>query len=347
MSNILDIDLYQNGYNNFGINCLDEAIAYASGYFNYYNYFLYCFIYSAFTNWGDIHFPQNQDIILGKLGLSIKNNEIKDSKFLLPIIKSKIDNQNPLCIVVDYFHLFYNNDFYKRVHTPHGIVVTGYDSERSIITIRENCHVGWKAPFYEFNLEERMLQNIFEQSNDYFKKFSSSFYSDITNTYYNEGEAYFCDCIYSIEKDSNAYITCCNDLLKEYLSIYNNKHNNLIQTVNAFDYLIQLVMKYKLAAAQFKRNYLESVEMFLSIIETTSELLKKDKQVKNKFAIFKDYYLKKRSVIVSEMLVNAIRRVSLLPVQKQRFISEISILDEELFNFLSEFYLLSINGFNK
>lgn len=340
MPNILNIDLYENGYNNFGINCIDEAIAHASGYYGYYNYFWYCFLYSVFVNWADIHFPENQKRILNKLGLTIKNNEVNNIKSLYFVIKDKINNRKPICAIVDYFYLFYNEDFYKRIHTPHGVVVCGFDSERSTITIRENCHIGWKAPFYELNLEKNILLNIFEESNSYFKHSSTSFCNEITNTYYYNGKSYFCDCVYSIEKESDPDVSCCKDLLQEYLNIKeNNCNNNLINAINEFDFLTKIITGYKLGAAQFKRNYLESMEMFFNIIERFSTLLKKEKQLKNEFDNLKEYYLKRRSIIVSKILINAIREKPFKSKDKEELISEINILDIKLFDFMSKLYL--------
>lgn len=71
MKNV-EIELYSEGFHNFGINCFDEPIAYVSGIFNKKNYYSYIYQYCVRSNWGNINFGVNQNKILNELGLNFK-----------------------------------------------------------------------------------------------------------------------------------------------------------------------------------------------------------------------------------------------------------------------------------
>lgn len=58
----LEIGSYMDGYNFSQINCSDIPIAAIAGFFDYNNYFYYCFFISVLLNWkiGKIHEEQGR-----------------------------------------------------------------------------------------------------------------------------------------------------------------------------------------------------------------------------------------------------------------------------------------------
>jgi hypothetical protein len=335
MHNILEINLYKDGFNNFGINCVDEALAYACGYYEYDNYFKYCLMYGVYINWANIFFPENQNKILNKIGLTVNSIEIRGTKELHDIVRSKIDKFTPICLVIDYYHLFYNNEFYKRLHTPHGIVISGYDIDRSLLTIRENCHVGWKEPFYEFNIDSKIFDEIYEKSNLHFKSASRQFHKSINKLYFSSGKDYFCDNLYSIEKQGAQDILSFKDLLCEFQEILEEGKSNLVKLIIDFGYLIDLISNYQLGAAQFKRNYLESAEMIFSIMERYLSSCNLWDEFRGGFLEFKQLYIRQRSILVSRILFNAIRKKSFDQKDQNLVIQEVMRLDEGLLGLIS------------
>lgn len=49
-------------------------------------------------------------------------------------------NKSPVMLIVDYYTLFYNEQNYKTVHNPHGILISEYDSSRKLFVLRENTY---------------------------------------------------------------------------------------------------------------------------------------------------------------------------------------------------------------
>ena len=334
MDNMLHIDLYKDGFNNFGINCVDEAIAYASGYYDYTNYFTYCFEYGLSINWNEIYFPRNQNSILANLGLISTRIDAPSPRNIKDIISQQIEKNMPVCVVLDYYHLFYNNEFYKRLHTPHGVVISGYDSDRSIVTIRENCHIGWKQPFYEFNIDIDIFTDIYEQSSSFFETSSQYFYKNINKLYFCPDTNYFDNCVFAIQTHNTPKIRTFKDLIEEFTATLGLEKNNLSTIAIDMDYLIQLVADYELGAAQFRRNYLESIEMVFSVIEKFSNALDSWPTVLEDYLKFKQHYLKQRSIFVSKILFNAIRRKKFSTKEETALVQDIKRLDRELLEFM-------------
>ena len=183
----LDLNLCKDGYQIANINCIDLPIAAVARCFNFHYYNYYCFYYCFFANWTDIDFWQWQlkDKILNKFGLSLQAYPIKNRSQLISFIKCHIDQNHPIIMIVKYNSLFYYHEYLNRSYTSdHAFIISGYDSDRSLVEIRE-CVLARhiiqpeiKADIlFPLQLTVDLLIDIWTQSNRSFKNENSSFYN--------------------------------------------------------------------------------------------------------------------------------------------------------------------------
>ena len=188
----IEIDVYSNGFNASKINCIDIPIAGATGCYNYENYFYYCFYYSMFLNWTDM---ENEDWlsfrneILKRLGLRMIANRIDDFSQLISTIKFHIDNLHPLILIARYNSLFYYNSYLKMDYkASHGIIISGYETDKPIIVIRESVHIDKEIfnflkvqSLSKFLLTENMLKDMWNITNISYKEENNPNYNIIYN----------------------------------------------------------------------------------------------------------------------------------------------------------------------
>lgn len=328
----LKIDYYTNEYGVMHTNCIDYPIAGATGYYNYDNYFYYCFYYSVLKNWSDV--KKNDGVIftqkiLDKLGLTLKLNEVKDAFELIASIKENIDSECPVVMIVKYRVLFFLITYLTNIKLNHAIVISDYDKERKFVVIRE-CFLNLEVtqnvmrghPFFKLQLTEDLISDIWIKSNNFFREENSIFYNKLL----------------SIKKISEPKITSYNDLVEDFINNYNINDSNLIQIVDRFNNNIT-EMKDSINIELKRRDFHGSIIILFDVFEKAFAFLTHDNDWKKKFYEFRDKYLKFRYLLLSKLHINALRDKHFNTSKKNEITDEIRNIDSELFSLVTELYL--------
>lgn len=328
----LRIDYYPDGYRLKHINCMDFAIAGASGYYNYDNYFYYCFYYCLLNNWTgkkEYNWISFKNEILTKLGLRLNFIEVNDTNELIASIKGNIDNQCPIVMLVKCCATFFSNLYLTNNVASHSIIISDYDAERKIVIIREGL-LNWEVtqnvmrgdPFLKLQLTEDLISDIWLKSNNLFKEENSGIYNKL----------------FSIEKISEPQIISYNGLIEDFINNYNINDSNLIQLVDGFNDNI-VGMKNNIYIESIRRNFQGSINILFDVFEKSFDFLKYDNYKKKRFYEFRDKYKNFRHLIISKLHINVLRDKYLDKVKISKITDEIRNMDTELFALVNEFYL--------
>ena len=337
----LKFDIYKNGYNASKINCIDIPIAGASGYYNYENYFYYCFYYSMFTNWTNIkndHWLTLRNEILKKIGLTLVVNKINAPSQLIPSIKSHIDNMQPLILIAKYNSLFYSGSYLNMADKgSHGIIISGYDTERPLIIVRESVHIDNDLfstvkveALAKFQITDDILLDIWNK----------------TNTSYREENSPFYNTLYSIEKTGEPCINNYKELLDDFLNNFDPNCSKLAEVVNSFNDCIDNMKSYG-SIELLRRIFYGSITVLFEILAKAIRVEMLSEENQNRFNIFTDEYKKFRYFLLSKLHAQALRNKPLNITQKEKFLEEIHTKDNELIKLIKEFYSLNLENLSQ
>lgn len=331
----LDIDLYKNGYNVATVDCINIPIAGATGYFDYHNYFYYCFYCSLLNNWSatgsapNRQFLDSTNTILNKLGLKMNAHQVEDMSQLVPLIKSNIDKAHPVIMIAKYKSLFYNTYYMdEEGNFPHGIVIHEYNSENSIIGIKETTLVREIISpyvdadiFFSLRLKEEMVEEIWKLSNDSFRDEKSE----------------FLDTVYSLEKAGTPQINDYEDLVKDFLNNYNYSESFFAAFVQNVENYIELIKKNPKKVEFLRLTFFGSLNALFNGFEKLFEF-ESGSINSEKFYGFKNGYIKFRSSLLAKIHANILRGKSFNSSEKALLAESIRGWDEKLFSLVSELY---------
>ena len=221
----LDIDMYTNGFNVSHIDCIHNAFAAACGYYDYENYFKYCFLHCIYQNYDkttNLFSINHCDEVLTAMGLTLKINKYNSVSTNNVILKiaNEIKNGYPVVLVTKYNSLFYN-EYYKDFNfkTNHAIIINGYDDTRDLFTIKDINLIRDISTTYEnsdiqfsINITSKMLSDIIKIANEQ--------YIDENNTYANK--------FFSISQ-VNKQLISTSFILKQALKVLNQQNKNLVK----------------------------------------------------------------------------------------------------------------------
>lgn len=321
--NDLDIEFYESLYDaHLCMNCIDLPIAAGTGFYDFNYYFYYSFFFSLLSNWvySDEETEKNREKVFDIIGLEqkiiqpckIDENEIID------IIKTNIDNKNPIILHAHYNSLFFSN-IYKNIDNPiiHGILISGYDDERKTIIIREPLFVEFLNqeilktkllnlgyPFFRYQLKEKDIIEIWNNSVEL-----------------NSNEVYFL----IIKNKDKTKFNIINGL-KDFLLIKNKKiiFNSLI-----YNYML-------LVNESFYKNYVSRT--FKGNIKIIFDCIERFFKIKN-IIYYED--LKKRFIDFREktilfLHISALRKTLLEKTLLDKIILENNNLNDEFYLFLNK-----------
>lgn len=330
MKKCLEINLYADGYDVTQLNCVDLPIAGASGYYDYNNYFYYCLYYNIFDNWGSIdsnNFLPFRNNILNKLGLYLKPIAIENSASFISLVKSEIDNQHPLLMLTKYYTLFYHNGYLDNEyrHINHGIIVNGYDSEKSLICIKEYSHIENDIDsllrcylLCNLMLTEDIIKDIWTKSNIIFKE------EGFDNNFGN---------IFTIESIGKTQITCYEDLLKDILDNIDIKSDKLVGFIKNFNSIYNNINNPD-CISELRKTYVNSLTILFDVFERTFIFLKQNQGKQDEYNNIKNKYLQTRSLILNKLIANVFRGKTICEETEKNLIDQILSLDSELFSYV-------------
>ncbi len=227
MGKALDIDLYKNGFDYKNVDCIQSPIAAATGYFNYDNYFYYCFLHSiagVYENYSQYDPSDYSNKILCKMGLELKKIDCREctTEDVVSMAAEEILFGRPVIIVVKYNSLFYNS-YYKNMDFKlyHGLLVNEFNESNRTFCIKDHLYKDildtYKNAFFPLHITFDMLKEIWEHSNNQFRKELASCADSIYSIYQNE----------EVNIDTNKAISIA-------LSMMDNK-NELTNIIENFD----------------------------------------------------------------------------------------------------------------
>ncbi len=319
----LYIKTYEDGFNYHGIDCISEPIAIGAGYYNKENYYYYCFLYSIIYNWRpEVSHIDGVNLILNKLGLKLTPVFVDNSSDLITKTKLSIDNDCPVLMLFDYFDMFYSTT-YRETHGIHGVLATGYDTEKSVIVIKEKSHVRGEIPLCEFQLTEEMLSDIWVKSNNY----------------RNQNNWAHCNQIYSIEKSCEPEINSYEQIIKELLDGQYLKNNNSLSIeIENFDRVICGFKNSNANAISFRSRYTGSVAMFFKLIDKFISSANLEDSFYNELYLFRNDYMKYRNEVISIISKYAFKGKHLDNNKKNEILEKIHTYDNELHFKILNFY---------
>lgn len=334
MKKNLHIDLYADGFDATHLNCVDLPIAGATGYYNYENYFYYCFCHCMSSNWNN---TQNTDWfssrneLLGKLGLCIKPIAVDGPSSLISAIKAQIDSQHPLLMLCKYYTLFYHVGYLddEFLHIGHGIVINGYDAEKSLISVKEYSHIETDIKaivksylLFDLPLTEDLLKDIWVKSNEIFKQeYDNSTYATI----------------YSIEKMGEPQITSYSDLLEYFFGSVDFRHDKLVEFIKNYNNHFEEIRTLS-HASELRKAYVNSLTILFDVFERAFGFLKQNQEIQWKYDNIKDMYLQTRSSILNKLIANALRGKTIGEDTEQHLIDQVTLANKELFSFIENLH---------
>lgn len=320
----LDIPLYVDGYNISMISCMDLPIATSTGYFNSDNYYYYAFYISFLDNFNDTsNFSDIRDVVLEKLGLTIKRYTINDPEEMLPLIKDNINKERPVLLMVKYKALFYDSRYLLPNTVNHCFIISDYDSERSICGIRESSltygGVFKSNPMLRLQLTDKMLYDIWTISNEDFIKENS----------HNQ------NCIYCIEKSSTSHINSYKDLFYDIIKSYSSFNSNLKKLIHESEMLAE-----KINFNAIRRQYYGSVKILFDVmkrplpkeISTCDELYREIIDLETRYLEFRDLTL-------SKIMASVLRKKNINYDETKAIVKKQNTLDNELKQLIIKTYL--------
>ena len=325
----LNIDTFTNGFTLTQVNCIDLPIAGAASSYDYDNYFYYCFYLSVYYNWGNLEelsSLQMRNIILCKLGLVIKPHIIHNNSLLIDFVKQSIDKKIPLLMLSPYSTLYYTPYYISDSEGNqgiHGTLISGYNSYKSIIIMKDNMPISFRPiakiinadPLYTMYIKEKMLLDIWNETNDYYKKTSD----ETLNT------------IYTIEKTEEPKIRSYEHAIKFFLNNYDLIYDNLITLVEKFEQYQEMI---KDNARINQLTLSSSLQAFFSCLEKYVSSINNDIGATTIVNDFKNEYIDQRTNILSLLYAYVLRNKELDKFKKEDLIARIHNFNKELLCFI-------------
>jgi len=275
--------------NKIAMDCFDTPLAYASSYYNPDYYFCYFLITHLYNNWELNKFPfeKAKNNILVKLGLKMSSDRADSKENFNALIRKKINNNNPVFIVFDYYNMFFEPDHYLKEHIPHGTIITAYEEDKKRFVLQDGAHMQFEG-LYPLYLTEDIVYDIWEKSNTYFKQ-------NVANPYYNR--------IFYITKNDKINPKTLPETLEYFLLKGIQKENNLIHIIKENDIS---VFKGFFEQMNLRRDFYIAHEMMFNvlkkIIETEKIIISNDEL--NDFIIA---YLTSRDAIISKIIKTSLK----------------------------------------
>ncbi|MFR1517181.1 MAG: discoidin domain-containing protein [Clostridia bacterium] len=249
------------------LDCITNPIAYAACSFDPVNYNKYFLLSYYFDTWGEIDMPfiESQNEILSHLKLEMKDENCNTKDQFVKMVQTHIDQDEPVFVFFDYYHIFYNTSFYKRKHISHGIIITGYNETNNTFGLRERIIIQPDGLYY-LQLTEDMVYDMWEAS-------CISMQWDRKIYYMKENQN--CVNLETEEIIQNVYQYTGQNNLINYIQSYDRDFSETIgfflrrqydATVYFFELIRQILLSNELEAeiGEFGEKYTEFLDLFIN-----------------------------------------------------------------------------------
>lgn len=249
------------------LDCIKNPIAYAASSFdspNYNKYFLMSYYYETWKN-SDMTFLECQNRLLSPLKLEMKEENCGTKDLFVKMAQTHINQDEPVFVFLDYYHIFYNTSFYKSRHISHGIIITGYNETNNTFGLRERIVIQPDGLYY-LQLTEDMVYDMWEAS-------CISMQRD-RKIYYIQGNKH-CASIETEEILQQVYQYTGQNNIVVYLQQYNKEYSETDgfylrrqydATVYFFELIREIVLSNELESevVQFGKHYAEFMNLFIN-----------------------------------------------------------------------------------
>jgi F5/8 type C domain len=285
------------------LDCIKNPIAYAASSFdstNYNKYFLMTYYYDTWVK-SNMTFIEDQNRLLSPLKLEMKEERCSSKDLFVKMVQAHIDQDEPVFIFLDYYHMFYNKAYYKKQHIPHGIIVTGYDETNQTFGLRERIIIQPDGLYY-FQLTEGMVYDMWEASCESISEEHK---------------------IYYLQKDKDAISLEMEELLQ---NIYLKADQNIL-----VNYIQQFDKEFTETAGFFLRRQYDATVYFFELVRRvllSNELGSEIVEFGEKYTRFMNLFTNK---VIKNMLTGAIRQ-NKMEKQTERLME----LDHQLFSLIGK-----------
>ncbi len=334
----IELDIYENGFSLESLNCIDIPIAAIAGYYGMDNYYHYCFYLSVLKCWmlnyDTVDCLDFRNMILGKMGLAMKGYNLKSSSELISLIKMKIDQQIPVLMLPAYSSLFYDRNYlYDTSNFPHGIIVSEYDSDRSVLIIREPLLISFHNNFienkyihkkykgysmYKFQITESMIADIWEKSSQFLKE----------NTWYHNK-------VFCIERISERKIDNSVEVIGDLLHNYKLSSDRILKLLEDYK-----TLKDDESIINYQKRFVKSLEVVFGYIEHTLKITYQNPDLSCKYLYeLKKQFIEYRTYIIRKLYSCALKNKDLESKDSDKLKSEILTNEEKFFSYLNKLYI--------
>lgn len=325
---IVRINLFANEYHVNLINCVDIPISGAASYYNNDNYYFYNFYYVLFNNWSRHNsndWLEFRNSILTKIGLLLTNQFVSDRNSFFTQVKENLDVKTPVILILQYKHILYSIDSYKDPSgtVTHAILVTGYNSEKSVFIIRDtilawnNSEIPYKSdPFYRLQLTEDMVADMWLQSKTGL-----------------QDDEYFQNNFFTVRKsDETSNITSnFTELIEDVVNHNYFSDNKLIDFVTTFN---SNISDYNNNDKRYfiRKRFYSSLEVVFDCLGKATEELK-DLKYNGIFSEIKTRYLNYKDDLTNLLCRSTFREEY---IDTSLIIDEIRNMDNDLFKYIQK-----------
>ena len=321
MKQDIKIPYYTNCYGLSDLPCVDLLLAAAAGHFSPENYFHYAFFEAIRSNWM-IHqkraWLEDKQEKLGLFGIGIKAIEIRTIEEFHKTIQKHLDSGEIVLLPLKLNLLFYTWAYGENVPLDHFVLVSGYDTDKKVYTIRDS-DINVEAlrpmiqgnPIYKLNVPLELLGDIWEKSNVCFR--GNPRYEDKLYTVYDEGA----------DSHSIDYAS----LLRELLSC-EPETGGLVTYIQQFNNQLDTRMDFE----KCRRAYHGAAHVIVDYVERFC--FDENAKVKKDFQNFAKVFVRNRYKQLSVLHANYLRHKSLELSQIASMCHVNKRADRQLFNFI-------------
>ncbi|WFR57110.1 hypothetical protein QA584_26450 [Anaerocolumna sp. AGMB13025] len=246
MKDLLNIDMYKNGYSKEMFDCIDIPLAAAAGYYNYDYYFYYGMLTAVERNWGSSYLLDfdtidnvintRNDNVLKVIGLQMITHLIDKKEDVLDRLKESLQRKVPILLYVQHCSLFYNL-YYKdgTGENLHLLIIDGYDPDKNIFRVRDNAFLRGveildkdSDIMFPIQLTENMIMDIWNYNTENTVK-------DYMSQYLNR--------FFTLESVASSCNLTFQDILKNIIEQITEKKSNLLCFVDDGYKILNDVMK--------------------------------------------------------------------------------------------------------
>lgn len=328
MRKTLKISTYEDGFDVNTVDCINNAIAAASGYFQRDYYFMYSFLCSVFGmmdgyGYSESDFVERTNSLLGYLGLSIQKIDISqmEEKEIAESIQNEIQSGHPIILLVKYNTLFFHPNYHDMNDSNnHGIIVNAYNSDVNTygikditildnqIKVKENSNL-----HFQLRITQDMLMTILQESNV---------------QHLNEQNQY-CNTIYTMCKMEEKEVSA-EEMVEVIIHILKEGKDKLTIMLTDDQEIKKIYDFYSYYGVRFAGAlkavfyFLHNSELFRTVIENVGLEQHEEK------------YCNDRNLILSRVSIAAVRKQKLPDEKKKEFIEMIQIDNKGLVDVLEK-----------